>query len=421
MKINLLYGKRGLELDLTGIQATILKPQFVEGLPDEAFAFKEAVRNPIESRPLREVVSSGDRVAVVIPDITRALPSDRLLAFLFEELEHVPKERFTIVIGTGSHRACTAEEIASMVGPIAQDYRLVNHNAHDQSTLVRVGESPFGYPVFFNREYVEADKRIILGFIEPHLMAGYSGGYKAVFPGVADIDAIMHYHGTANIGDPRSTWGNMSQNPTQESIRAAGSLLPVDFCINVTLNKDLQVTQFFCGETLAAHEKGCAFAKRTAMVACDEPFPIVVTTNSGYPLDQNLYQSVKGMSAAAQISGQGGLILTAAECADGFPEHGNFKRFLFEQNSPEAMLDAIHAPAFKMFDQWQIQILAQILLRTRIGLLSEIDDPDVRRAHLRPVRDLRGALEDELKAVGSDAPVAVLPEGPQTIPYLSGS
>ena len=211
----------------------------------------------------------------------------------------------------------------------------------------------------------------------------------------------------------------MSQNPTQESIRAAGSLLSVDFCINVTLNKDLQVTQFFCGETLAAHEKGCAFAKRTAMVACDEPFPIVVTTNSGYPLDQNLYQSVKGMSAAAQISGQDGLILTAAECADGFPEHGNFKRFLFEQNSPEAMLDAIHAPAFKMFDQWQIQILAQILLRTRIGLLSEIDDPDVRRAHLQPVRDLRGALEDELKAVGSDAPVAVLPEGPQTIPYLS--
>ena len=183
MDVNLLYGKKGLKLDLKGVQATILNPQFVEGLADEGSAFKEAVRSPIESRPVREIISSGDRVAIVIPDITRALPNERLLGFLFEELEHVSKDRFTIVIGTGSHRACTPEEIASMVGPLAQEYRVVNHDAHEPSSMVRVGQSPFGYPVFFNREYVEADKRIILGFIEPHLMAGYSGGYKAVFPG----------------------------------------------------------------------------------------------------------------------------------------------------------------------------------------------------------------------------------------------
>ena len=267
------------------------------------------------------------------------------------------------------------------------------------------------------RDYVEADRRIVLGFIEPHFMAGFSGGYKGVFPAVADIAAIMHYHRAAAIGHPKSTWGVLDGNPTQEQIRWNGALLPVDFLVNVTLNRKRQITRYFCGDVMAAHEAGCAFAKATAMVAFDQPYPIVVTTNAGYPLDQNLYQTVKGMHAAMQVVAQDGLILTAARCNDGFPSHGNFKQLLFDYPTPRALLDAITAPGFSVYDQWEAQLLAIIALRARVGLQSELDPAEVRRAHLEPVPDISCRIAAELHERG-DVPVAVLPEGPMTIPYL---
>jgi nickel-dependent lactate racemase len=195
----------------------------------------------------------------------------------------------------------------------------------------------------------------------------------------------------------------------------------VDFCINVTLNRDRRITGFYCGDPLEAHRRGSEFVRRTAMVACPEPFPVVVTTNGGYPLDQNLYQAVKGMSAGAQIVAPGGYILAAARCNDGFPSHGNFRKLLFEHASPRALLDTVLAPGFSMFDQWEAQILANILLKARVGLRSDIPDDEVRRAHLEPVADVSRRLAEELRRVGRDAPVAVLPEGPMTIPYLAAA
>jgi nickel-dependent lactate racemase len=420
MRIRLDYGTTGLELDLTGINATVLHPWHLPGLPDEAMAFTAAVRAPLGARPLRELVAAHETVAVVIPDGTRPLPSDRLLSWLFAELAHVPAENFTIVIGTGSHRANTSEELDRMLGSaVARRYRVVNHNAHDPATLTRVGRSRFGYDVAFNRETVAADRRIIMGFIEPHFMAGFSGGYKAVFPGVLGIDAILHYHGAPVIGDSLSTWGQLENNPTQERVREGGALLRVDFCINVTLNAEKRITRFFCGETLAAHVAGCAFAKATAMTACPLPFPIVVTTNSGFPLDQNVYQTVKGISAAARIVTPGGLILCAARCNDGFPEHGNFKELLFSDATPQALLAKIERPDFATYDQWQAQLLALILCKARVGLHCEVPADALRRAHLEAVPDLGATLRRELARLGSDTPVAVLPEGPLTIPYLA--
>ncbi|NDD64300.1 MAG: hypothetical protein EBZ36_10025, partial [Acidobacteria bacterium] len=208
-------------------------------------------------------------------------------------------------------------------------------------------------------------------------------------------------------------------NPTQEQIRRYGSLLPVDFCINVTLNRKREITAFFCGEVIEAHERGCAFSKTTAMVPCAEPFPIIVTTNSGYPLDQNLYQAVKGMSAAAQVIAPGGLILAASRCNDGFPDHGNFRKLLFEHATPQAILDTVLAPGFLLFDQWEAQLLAMIRLKARVGLYSEIAPDEVRRAHLDPVADISAALRAELERTGADTPIAVMPEGPLTIPYLA--
>ena len=420
MKVHLQYGRDGLDAEIPGREVAVIEPRFVPGLPDEALAFREAVRRPIAARPLREIVRADDRIAVVIPDLTRPLPSDRLLPWLFAELAHVPAERFTIVNGTGSHRVNTPEELLSMVGrDVLGRYRVVNHTAHDPATMLPAGRSRDGETVYLNREYVEADRRIVLGFVEPHFMAGFSGGHKGVFPAVADIASIMRYHDARTIGDPRSTWGLLDGNPTQAIIRHDGSLLPLDFCVNVTLNRRREITRFFCGDPIAAHEAGCAFSKETAMVACERPFPIVVTTNSGYPLDQNLYQTVKGMSAAAQIVEEGGYIATASRCNDGFPEHGNFKKLLFDHESPRAVLDTIEAPGFSLYDQWEAQLLALIRLKARVGLRSELPDEDVRRAHLEPIADVGAAVARELDRAGRDAPVAVLPEGPQTIPYVS--
>jgi nickel-dependent lactate racemase len=420
VRVRLQYGREGMDIDVPGTDVTVVEPRFVPGLPDEAAAFRDAVRRPIGAPPLREVVKASDGVAVVIPDLTRPLPSDRLLPWLFAELAHVPAERFTIVNGTGSHRVNTPEELAAMVGPeVLARHRVVNHTSHDPASMLPAGKSRDGETVLLNREYVEADRRIVLGFIEPHFMAGFSGGYKGIFPAVADIASIMRYHDARTIGDPRSTWGLLEGNPTQAIVRHNGSLVPLDFCVNVTLNRRREITRFFCGDAVAAHEAGCAFSKTTAMVACPRPFPVVVTTNSGYPLDQNLYQTVKGMSAAAQIVEEGGYIAAAARCNDGFPEHGNFKKLLFDHPSPRAVLDAIEAPGFSLYDQWEAQLLALIRLKARVGLRSELADEDVRRAHLEPIGDVGAAVARELERRGRDAPVAVLPEGPQTIPYVS--
>jgi lactate racemase len=419
VRIQLQYGTTGLSVDLPASNLRVIEPRFVPGVPDEHLAFLEAVRHPIGAIPLREIVRPRERVAVVIPDITRPLPTDRLLPWVLRELG-VSADRVTIVNGTGSHRANTPDELCRMVGDaIVREYMVVNHDAHDAATLTRVGTAYDGEPAYFNRHYVEADRRIVLGFIEPHFMAGFSGGFKGVFPALADIGAIMRYHNARMIGDPLSTWGVLDDNPTQRRIRHDGALLPVDFCVNVTLNRQRAITAFFCGDVGPAHAAGCRFSKDTAMIACERPFPIVVTTNSGYPLDQNLYQAVKGMSAAAQIVATGGRIFAASRCNDGFPAHGNFRRLLLEHESPQALLDTITTPGFLVYDQWEAQLLALIQLKARVGLYSELPPDDVRAAHLEPVDDIGRAVEHELLTLGRETPIAVLPEGPMTIPYLT--
>ena len=420
MRTHLQYGTAGLDVEVRAKEVTVLEPRYLPGLPDEAAAFRDAVERPIARPPLREVVRSTDRVAVVIPDITRPLPTEHLLPWLFAALPHVSPDRFVVVNGTGSHRANSEDELRRMVGAeVFSRYRVVNHDAHDPATLAPAGTGRDGHPVLMNREYVEADKRIVLGFVEPHFMAGFSGGYKGIFPAVADIASIMRYHDAKTIGHPKSTWGVLEGNPTQAIIRTQGALVPLDFCINLTLNRDRRITRFFCGDPAAAHKAACAFSRETAMVPCARPFAVVVTTNSGYPLDQNLYQTVKGLSAAAQIVSEGGYIAAASRCNDGFPAHGNFKKLLFEHSSPRALLDTIEAPGFSLYDQWEAQLLALIRLKARVGLLSEIPPDDVRRAHLEPLTDIAAAVDAELARVGYDAPVAILPEGPMTIPYLA--
>ena len=418
--VSLDYGSKGLSLDISGLNATILRPQYVPGLVDEHAAFLKSVRHPYGTRSLKQLIDPSETVAIVIPDITRALPGERLYPWILQELDSIPNEQITFIIGTGTHRANTPDEIAVMAGPdIACRCNFVNHDARDANSLLFAGRSPYGYDVHYNAQYVQADRRILVGFVEPHFMAGFSGGYKAAFPGVADLNSILHYHSFSHIADANSTWGILEDNPTQGQVRAAGELVPVDFLINVTLNTDRGITGYFCGDVMKAHTAACRFSKDIAMAGVDAPFPIVVTTNSGYPLDLNLYQSVKGMTAAFAITKPGGLIITAARCNNGFPDHGAFKSQLLSGHSPDQAWDTIRNRSHCEPDQWQTQKLLQILRSCRMQLYSDLDCELVRQAHMEPITNMREAIYQELGKLGDPrTPVAILPEGPLTIPYL---
>jgi nickel-dependent lactate racemase len=420
MHLTLAYGKAGLPVDLPE-DATVLRPAYAPGLPDEAAAIRQALRQPLDSLPLRETLHPADRVVVVFSDLTRPMPNDRVLPVLLAELDHVPREQITLLNALATHRPQTEAELATMLGPeIVRSYRIVQHDAWDQDNLVRVGATSGGHDVWLNRRYVEADARIVTGLIEPHFFAGFSGGPKAVLPGIAGAATVWANHSAALIGHPRATWGVTLGNPIWEEMMEAAFLGGPAFCLNVALNAAKAVADVWAGHWALAHAAGCKQVRERALVPVAEPFDVVVTTNSGYPLDLNLYQAVKGMAAAAQVVRPGGAIVLAAECWDGIPDHGNYKELLWTAGSPQALLEMIAQPGFFRQDQWEAQIQAQVQQKAQVYLYSDgLRDEEIRRAWLTPCRDV-GAAVDELRARYGPR-VCVLPEGPQTIPTLERS
>ncbi|WP_059173446.1 nickel-dependent lactate racemase [Bacillus sp. FJAT-27445] len=418
MNTTLLYGQSGLEIEVPD-HSFIVEPNDLPALEDYEEALRNAMRNPIGSPSLKESVKSTDKVAIVISDITRPTPNHILVPFLIEELNHVPLENFVVINGTGTHRDQTREEFVQMLGEwVVENIRIINNNCHDKETLVKVGHSRFGCDVYLNKDYVEADFRIVTGFIEPHFFAGFSGGPKGIMPGIAGIETIMTFHNARMIGDPQSTWGNMVNNPVQDMTREINTMCKPHFMLNVTLNKEKAITNVFAGELYEAHDQGCAFVKEHAMVRCEERFDVVITSNSGYPLDQNMYQAVKGMSAAQKIVKKGGAIIVASECSDGLPDHGNYSKIFGLADSPQGLLDLISDPEFKMFDQWQVQKQAVIQVWADVYVYSTLTDEQVKGAMLKPTKNIEQTLEELKQLHGRDITVAVLPLGPLTIPYV---
>ncbi|MCF3942120.1 nickel-dependent lactate racemase [Oceanobacillus alkalisoli] len=418
MKTDILYGKEGLTVDLPD-NSFIIEPTNLPKVEDEQKALLDAARNPIGMGALRDQVKATDTVAIVISDITRPTPNHILVPFLIKELEHIPHENFVIINGTGTHRDQTRAEFIEMLGEwVVDNIRIINNQCHNKETLVNLGKSKFGCDVYLNKDYVEADFRIVTGFIEPHFFAGFSGGPKGIMPGIAGIETILTFHNARMIGDPLSTWGNMVDNPLQEMTREINRMCKPDFMLNVTLNREKEITNVFAGELYEAHDKGCAFAKEHAMFRCEERFDVVVTSNSGYPLDQNLYQAVKGMSAAHKIVKEGGSIIIAAECSDGLPDHGNYAKIFDFADTPQELLDLINDPEFEMFDQWQVQKQAVIQVWANVYVYSKLTDEQVKASMLKPTRDIEQTLKDLKAKYGPDMTVAVLPLGPLTIPYV---
>ena len=395
----------------------IIAPAFEPALPDPHDAFMRACAHPVGSPSLRRLVRPSDRVVIVTSDRTRPLPNRLLLPWLLEILPS--PERVTVLIGTGSHQPASETEIALAFGDIAQQVRIVSHDAFDSDRQERVGEIDANFPVFLNKMYVDADIRIVLGFIEPHFFAGFSGGPKGVTPGVAGIETILAAHSYPLIADPGSTWGVLTGNPLHEAILQAVALCPPQFLINVTLNTEKELTGIFAGDYIQAHRVGCAHARAAATVPVLRLYPVVVTSNSGYPLDQNLYQSVKGMSAAARILEPGGAIFMASECRNGLPDHGAFGTMLLRHRSLERLEASLCRDTATRLEQWQVQVLLQVLHRGRVLLRSELEEDSVRQCGLIPIKDIEASLAEHLRSLGPEPHVAVLPEGPQTIPYVT--
>ncbi len=427
MRLKLAYGRDGLWIDLpdtapAGTPVEVVEPQYVAGLECETGALQAAMRAPLGTAPLVDLAGPDDTVAVVFSDITRPMPNDRVLPVLLEELGRggVPDDRVTLINALGTHRAQTDDELVQMLGAeIVSRYRIVQHDAWDDASLVGVARNRSGRVVRVNRAYTEASVRILTGFVEPHFFAGASGGPKAVLPGIADIESIMDNHGARLLSNAKTTWAVTAGNPLWEELRDVALATQPTFVLNVVLNREKAITGVFGGELLRAHGAAVDLVRGHAMQPVDAPFDIVITSNSGYPLDLNLYQAVKGMSAAAQIVKPGGDIILAAECWDGLPDHGEYGRLLREAASPTEMLATINTPGFRCHDQWEAQIQAQIQLKARVHVYADgLSDQQLEDAMVVPCRSIEDRVA-ELLEKNPGARIAVLPEGPQTVPYLA--
>ena len=421
MKVTLAYGKNGLALNLPeNWRVTVVEPKFVPAVSNPTAALRQALQSPINSAPLADLVKPTDRVGIVFNDITRPTPDHLMIPALLAELEHVPRQNVTLFNALGTHRPNTEAELRGMLGEkVVDTCQIVQNNAFDPATQVNLGRTSRGHDIWLNQELMDCQVKILTGFIEPHFFAGFSGAGKAFMPGMAGERTILGNHDAHMIADPNATWGITWGNPIWEEIREVALKAGPTFLLNVTLNKDKQITGVFAGDMDAAHAAGCAFVKETAMVGVAQPFDIVVTTNSGYPLDLNLYQAVKGMSAAAQVVRAGGAIIVAADCWDGIPDHGLYGQLLQAASSPQELLQTICSPGFLRQDQWQAQIQAQIQLKADVYVRTDnLTDQQISSALLRPSHSIEDTIGRLLARYGRQARICVLPEGPQTIPYV---
>ena len=330
MSVGLAYGRGRLEVPLLGPDPLVVRPQDAPALDDPAAALLAAVRAPLGSPPLRELVRDGDRVVVSVCDGTRAQPRALVLPVLLDEIAAVaPNATVTVAIATGTHRGNTPAELEAMLGrAVLERVEVVNHDARDDGALVDLGTHGEGVRLELNRVWVDADVRITTGFVEPHFFAGFSGGPKMVVPGLAGLRTVMTLHDARRIGDPAATWGPVEANPVHRDIRACAAACPPHLAVDVLLDGEKRVTHVYAGELFAMHAAACETALAVAMRPVPRPFEVVVTTGSGFPLDQNLYQAVKGLAAAERVVADGGTIVLAAECADGLPDHGSFADLL---------------------------------------------------------------------------------------------
>jgi nickel-dependent lactate racemase len=420
-KVRVAYGDDGLDIEVDAAALTVVEPIFSAPAPDPSTALRRALRAPVAGPPLRDRIRPGQTVAIAACDITRPQPRRLMIPALLAELDGlVDLDDVTVIVATGTHRGSTEAELVELFGEdVVGSVRVVNHDSRDRASLSWQGVHGNRVPVWLARDWVDADVRITTGFVEPHFFAGFSGGPKLVAPGLAGLDTVLCLHDARRIGHPMARWGVIEGNPVHDDVRAIAAGTGVTFGFDVILNRDQEIVAAYGGDLLAMHERAVRHARQIAMRPVSGPFDVVVTSNSGYPLDQNLYQAVKGMSAAYQVARPGGMVICAAECRDGFPEHGGYRDLLVSAPSPRALLERIETRSATRPDQWQVQIQARIQADCRVVMhTSYLSDSDLAAAHLEQTADISDSVARALAKAAPGGRACVLPEGPQTVPYL---
>ncbi|MFN0172671.1 MAG: nickel-dependent lactate racemase [Bryobacteraceae bacterium] len=424
MRVDLAFGKTGLTTTLPeGFRYTLLEARSATPLADSAMALEKALDQPIGKPSLSELARGKSSAAISVCDITRPAPNQRTLPPILRRLEQagIPAERTTILIATGLHRPATDAEIREILGEdVAKRYLIGNHNARNREEHRNLGVTRSGTPVWVDRRLTDADLRITLGFIEPHLMLGFSGGRKLIAPGLAAQETIKVLHSPKFMRDPRAVEGSVEDNPLHRELLEIAAMARHDFMLDVALSRDRQIAGVFAGDPVEAHRAGVAFVRRALLETLPAPVDAVITTCAGYPLDLTFYQAVKGITAAQHILKPGGRILLVAACEEGAgaPE---FSRMISQfPSDKEFMRHVEQAPV--VVDQWQLEKLGLVTARYQLffyvpGLPAEY------RGSLwgRSFDTVGEAIAATLHGLPPDAPVAVIPEGPYVFPRLEAA
>ncbi len=419
MRVKLEYGRTGLEVDLPEERVTrSLAYKDAAPLADPAGAVREALEHPTGTPPLAEVARGRKSACVVICDITRPVPNKLILAPLLATLEAsgVPREKILILVATGLHRPNEGAELVEMVGQeIADNYRIENHHGKELSEHTYLGDSPRGVPVWIDSRYVEADLKITTGLIEPHLMAGFSGGRKLICPGLAALETVKVWHGPDFLEDPRADCGILENNPVHEENTWIGLHTGCDFIVNVVIDAERRLLNVVAGDMIEAFHQGVDFVRGVVTDCVQEPVDIVVTSCAGYPLDTTFYQAVKGLTGALPIVKQGGSIIMAASLSEGIgsPE---FQRLFDENASLDGFVERILGKDYFVMDQWQLEELAKVRRKAKVKIISDgIPSETLNRLFVESAPSVEQAVADSLAEYGPEATMAVIPKGPYVL------
>jgi len=416
MRIKLDYGKQGLWIDVSDRNLVkVLKMKPTQPVPDPEAGVARALECPIGSPPLAQLAQGKKSACIVICDITRPVPNKILLPPILATLERngIFRDRITILIATGIHRPNLGDELIQLVGDeIASRYRIVNHDARRNDAHTYLGKTSRGTDVLVDSTYLSADLKITTGFIEPHLMAGFSGGRKLICPGISSLDTVRVMHSPNILEHPNAREGVLDGNPFHEEVLEIAQMAGVDFIVNVALNEDKKITGIFAGHPERAHEQGVAFVREQVGDSVPEPVDIVITTSAGYPLDATFYQSIKGLTAALPVVKPGGTIILAAECREGLgsPE---FSRLIRETEDIEIFMQKICQDDYFVIDQWQLEEYAKVLRKAEVYVFSEgISAGDKDQIFATAIPSIEAGIAKALDKHGHDATIAVIPKGP---------
>jgi len=424
MLVQLAYGRREIDVPIPdGHPVDVLEKVPVPPIDDPAANLRRCLERPVEAPPLHELARGRRDAVIVVSDITRPVPNPVLLPPILDALRSggLPPEAVTILVATGLHRPNTPAELDAVLGSeIARSLRIVQHDARDAEAHRDLGRTAGGIPILIDRFFLERDLRIITGLIEPHLMAGYSGGRKAVCPGLAAVETARVAHSPAML-EGRIGPGIVEGNPLHEALVEVLRRVGVDFLVNVALDRHRNIAGVFCGHPEAAHAEGMAFVADESLVSLDEPADLVIASGGGAPLDSTFYQAIKGISAASAVVKPGGAILLCASLSEGIGS-ASFEKLIRECADPRDFERRLSDDRFFAIDQWMVQHLCQAHRRARVLLYTDALPPEaVAELLVEPVASPAAGVAEALAALGPSARVAVLPQGPYVLATIRGA